>query len=121
MSPKLNTVTEYMRSVPPDSLDALTELREICLQTLRGFHENMDFGMPGYTRTKQIEVAWDFDDVILTIYVYNEQVFKNLREEMKGMDTGKTWIRFKKLKTLDLKFIARLLQEVVALPHEILG
>lgn len=109
-----------MRAVPPDSLDTLTELRELCLQTLRGFRENMEFGMPSYSRNSRIEVAWVLDKSTLTLYIYNEKVFRKLKEELKGEDTGRTWIRFRKIKELDFQFISRLLQEVVALSHEVL-
>ncbi len=105
-----------MREIPLERLDFLTELREICLKTLQGFKESMEFGMPSYSREGNIEVAWTSQKEHLTIYIYNEQIFKKLKQQLKGLDWGKTWIRFKKPEDLDFSLISELLQEVVNTP-----
>jgi uncharacterized protein YdhG (YjbR/CyaY superfamily) len=120
MTSKAKTVTEYMKEVTADHLDALTELREICLQTLRGFRESMEFGMPSYTRNNKIEVAWTSQKNFISIYFNNEQVFKKFKAELKGLDTGKSWIRFKKPRDLDFQLISKMLQDVVTTPYEVL-
>ena len=120
MPSKAKSVTEYMREIPLERLDTLTELREICLQNLRGFKESMEFGMPSYSRDGQIEVAWTSQKEHLTVYIYNEQVFKKLKQQLKGYETGKNWIRLKKIGSLDFQMISQLLTEVVNTPYEVL-
>lgn len=120
MNSKVKTVTEYMKEVSPDHLDTLTELREICLQTLQGFRESMEFGMPSYSRDTNIAVAWDSQKNQITLYINDELLLKKFRQELKGLETGKNWIRFKKTQDLNLPLISRLLRELVIQKDEVL-
>ena len=44
MQSKAKDVTAYLKEVPEERRDALTELRTLCLATLTGFDESMAYG-----------------------------------------------------------------------------
>ena len=43
-------VSSYLQELPDDRRVSLTKLRQLCLDTLVGYEEGMDYGMPGYNR-----------------------------------------------------------------------
>jgi hypothetical protein len=44
------TVDEYLQTVPAERLAALIRIRELCLATLRGYEESMQYGGPTYRK-----------------------------------------------------------------------
>ena len=49
MQSKAKTPQEYIKSLPPDRKEAITELRKVILKNLpKGFSEEMSYGMLGY-------------------------------------------------------------------------
>jgi uncharacterized protein YdhG (YjbR/CyaY superfamily) len=114
MQSRAQTVTEYMRDVPDEHLDALTELREICLQTLRGFKESMEFGIPSYSRNGQLTVAWaSTPKEEIQLQIFHEPTLKKFKPLLKHLDVGKSTIHFKKPEQLDSALIRKILEDVV--------
>jgi uncharacterized protein YdhG (YjbR/CyaY superfamily) len=112
MQSRAKTVTEYMKEVPSDQLDVLTEFREICLRNLPGFRESMEFGMPSYSRDSQIEVAWQSQKNEIILMVKNEELLKSFRPQLKGMELGKNHVHFKKPDHIDFALITTLIRQV---------
>jgi uncharacterized protein YdhG (YjbR/CyaY superfamily) len=50
MQSKAKTVEKYFEEVPAERAEALKRLRQLCIKTLRGYEESMDYGMPSYKR-----------------------------------------------------------------------
>ncbi|MFJ2664049.1 iron chaperone [Nocardia fluminea] len=55
---KATDVAAYLAEFPQGRREALTELRDLCLQELPGFTEVMAYGMPVYERDGTGEVAF---------------------------------------------------------------
>lgn len=49
-------VSAYLQEIPVDRRACLTTLRNLCLDTLAGYEEDMDYGMPSYKRDGVVEV-----------------------------------------------------------------
>lgn len=98
MQSKATTVTEYLKTVPADRLDALLDLRDLCLQTLKGFKEGMQYGMPSYSFQDQVKVAWNSQKDYIYLYIY---------------DVSKSSIRYKNPSDLDFNLIEKMLQKIV--------
>lgn len=115
MQSRATTVTEYMREVPPERMDALTELREVCLQTLQGYKEGMEYGMPYYTREGYRHIAWNSQKGYISLYLPSE-ILKKYKPQLKHLDLGGGCIRFKKPEQLNFTLIKKMLEDA-ALVH----
>jgi uncharacterized protein YdhG (YjbR/CyaY superfamily) len=112
MQSRAQTVTEYMREVPAGHLDALTELREICVQSLPGFKESMEYGSPCYNKDGQAEVAWQSHKKGISLFIKDETILKKFKSIHKSYDIGKNNIHFKGPENIKYSLISDLLEEV---------
>jgi uncharacterized protein YdhG (YjbR/CyaY superfamily) len=51
-------VSSYLQELPDDRRVSLMKLRQLCLDTLVGYEEGMDYGMPGYKKNGVVEVGF---------------------------------------------------------------
>jgi uncharacterized protein YdhG (YjbR/CyaY superfamily) len=58
MQSTAKNVTDYLDEVPAERKAALTQLRDLCRATLRGFEESMQYGNPAYSRNGEVEVGF---------------------------------------------------------------
>lgn len=110
MQSKAKTVTEYLKEVPADRLDTLLEIRDLCLQTLGGFQESMQYGMPTYSRNNVAAFAWNSQKNYISLYVNcDPKLAETFRPRFKQADIGKACIRFRKPADIDLDTVRDLL------------
>lgn len=116
MPSRSKTVTEYMHEVSDAHLDTLTELREICLQTLLpAFKESMEFGMPSYSRNGEVAVAWASNAKDgLQVQIFHDQILKKYKPQLKHADITKSTIRFKLIDQEDLDILRQMLTEIAS-------
>jgi len=112
MQGKATTVTEYLRSVPADRLDALIELRELCMQTLKGFKEGMQFGIPSYSWKDEVKFAWSGQKEYISIFIVDPNIFNQFKAQLKHVDLGKSSIRYKQITEADFAMIKKFLQQI---------
>ena len=62
-------VDAYLAEVPAARRDVLTAIRQLCRDTLTGYEEEMDYGMPSYKRDGVIDVAFNSQKHYISIYV----------------------------------------------------
>lgn len=108
----LQTVTEYMREARPTHLDALTELREICLQTLPGFKESMEYGVPTYSHNGKAEVSWNSQKDHISLFLMNPDIIKKYKPQLKNLDINKSCIRYKNPSQIDFDLIKKILTDI---------
>lgn len=113
MQSKATTVTEYLKTVSADRLDALLDLRDLCLQTLKGFKEGMQYGMPSYSFQNEVKVAWDSQKEYISLCILTPEILDLFRDQLKKNDVGKSCIRYKKTADLNFSLIKKILQQVV--------
>lgn len=58
MTSDAKTVEEYLTQVPKHRLEALTEIRNLCKEILKGYEESMTYKMPSYKKHNVVEVAF---------------------------------------------------------------
>ena len=109
MQSKANTVTEYLREVPADRLDALLELRDLCLQTLTGYKETMLYGMPTYSLNNENRISWNSEKNHISIYINRSAILDKFKSEIKKADFGKSCIRYRHPADIDWKIIKSIL------------
>ena len=103
------TVDEYLETVPPERLAALSEIRQLCLQILSGYEESMAYGGPAYSKGGTIEVGFISQKHYISLYVLNKEVLDKYRHRLK--DAGKGCIRYRKPEQIDFEIVKKLLEE----------
>lgn len=111
------TVDEYLETVPPQRLAALTKLRQLCLSTLEGYQESMMYGGPCYSKDGIVEVGFGSQKNYISFYVLKKDVVDRYRDQLK--DVGKGCIRYRRPEQIDFAIVEKLLEETVTSSAEI--
>lgn len=112
MQSDAKTVNQYMEEIPEARQEALTQLRQKCLEILIGYEENMEYGMPGYKREgEEIEVAFASQKQYISFYILKKEVLDKQRDALAGLNLGKGCIRYRKPEQIDFGIVEKLLQD----------
>jgi len=109
MQSKAATVDEYLKEVPPDRLEALKKMRELCLKELKGYTETMRYGGPGYEKNGVVEIGFASQKNNIALYILKKDVLDQYREELKGISVGKGAIRYTKPAKIDFAIVQKLI------------
>ena len=109
MQSQATDVTTYLQQVPKARRASLERLRNLCRQTLIGYEEGMDYGMPSYKRNGTIEVSFASQKNYISLYVLKQVVVDGHRAALSGASIGKGCIRFSTPEKLDFNVIESLL------------
>ncbi len=119
MQSQAKDVNQYLEEVPAERLDALRELRELCLSALEGYEESMAYGMPSYRRNGTVEVAFASQKNYVSFYVLKEEVLNRHRPALQGVSLGKGCIRYSKPEKINFVVVKQILLDTVASEAEI--
>lgn len=107
-------VDAYLAEVPDERRAALTRLRELCRAELRGFSEEMEYGMPTYQRDGTAEIAFASQKRYISFYLMRGDVRDAFQERLAGQDMGKGCLRFRKPGKIDFDLVRDLLHATAA-------
>ncbi|MBX3051903.1 MAG: DUF1801 domain-containing protein [Caldilineaceae bacterium] len=119
MQSQAKTVTEYLTEVPVPRLEALQKLRQLCQQTLDGYTESMEYGMPSYSKEGAVEVAFASQKSYISLYILKQEVLDKHRPALAGINLGKGCIRYSSPKEIDFAVVKALLADTVASDEDI--
>jgi len=111
MQSKASTVSDYLEEVPAERRAALDRLRASCLATLPGAIESMAYGMPSYARDGKIEIAFASQKQYIALYLMKVGVVAANKTALKGLNVGKSCIRYPSAARMDFVLIDKLLAE----------
>ncbi len=112
MQSKAENVDDYLKEVPDARREALAQLRKLCLETLDGYEESMEYGMPSYKQgSGEVEVAFASQKNYISLYILKEEVLNRHRESLAGLNMGKGCIRYSKPEKIDFKIVGELLAD----------
>ncbi|MFZ3467788.1 iron chaperone [Streptomyces sp. 4.24] len=109
-------VAGYLAEVPEERRDALTGLRRLCREELKGFEEVMEYGMPAYVRDGTAEIAFASQKQYVSFYLMRGDVREAFEERLAGLDMGKVCLRFRKPEHIDFDLLRDLLRATAARP-----
>lgn len=136
MNIKAKNVDEYIKNAPVERQEAMTQLREVILKNIpKGFHEELNYGMPGYVVPHSIYPDGYHCDPKLPLQFINfasqknfialyhmgiyadNKLLKWFEEEYKKvvptkLDMGKSCIRFKNVKNIPFDLIGQLVSKI---------
>lgn len=116
MQSKLNSVPEFLKSLPEDRRRALTRLRTRVRAELPGLKESMRYGMPSYQDSSgTMRVAFNSQRQYMALYICNVEFLKAHRQELDGLDCGKSCIRFVRLEQLPAETVSAILKDIARL------
>lgn len=113
MISEAKNVTTYLTEVPEKRLEALQQLRQLCVDTLTGYEESMSYKMPSYKKNGVVEVAFASQKRHICVYILKHDVMLANAAQLKGLNHGKGCIRYGNPKKIDFGFIKKLLVETV--------
>ena len=109
MQSNAKDVASYVEEAAPDRRAALMKLRELCLETLTGYEEGMDYGLPCYKKAGNVEVVFANQEYYISLYFLKEGVISNNRSLLKGLNLGKGCIRYIKPEKINFSIVRKLL------------
>ena len=135
MQSKAKTVDAYLKELPPDRREALSQLREVINKNLpKGYEEGMQWGMPAWYIPLSIypdgyhcqpDQPLPFASMAsqkqsmsfygMALYTDPEQAawfVKEWKKTGKKLDMGKSCVRFKKIEGVPLEVIAKAVKRI---------
>jgi uncharacterized protein YdhG (YjbR/CyaY superfamily) len=100
-------VAAYIEEAPAERQPWLQQLRTMCLQTLAGYEEVMEYGMPVYKKDGG-GIAFANQKQYISLYVHKE-VLDAHRDQLAGLSVGKSCIRYTKPAKIDFAVVQRML------------
>lgn len=107
-------VDAYLAEVPAERREVLTAIRRLCLDSLPGYEEGMDYGMPSYKKDGVVEIAFASQKKYISIYGLKSDVVEAHRHEFAGASVGKGCIRYTRPDKVDLVAVERLIEATAA-------
>lgn len=99
---------------PPERRAVFDHLRALCRAELPGWHERMEWGMPGYGPAGQVN-AVSFNDQKRHIALYvGATVVERFRDRLDGMDFGKGCVRYRREAQIDFNLMCEMLRDIHA-------
>lgn len=111
MQSKAKTVDAYLKEVPNERREILTQIRNTFLKNLRGYEECMEYGGPCYKKNGKIEAGFMSQVRSINIYILKQDVMKKNKDLLKGLSVGKGCIRFPNPQKIDLNLVTKLISD----------
>jgi uncharacterized protein YdhG (YjbR/CyaY superfamily) len=108
----MSQVDAYLNGLEPERRAALAALRLVVLDTVSGVVETMRYRMPTYEYEGGVLCAFASQKNYMSLYMNADLVEKH-RDELAGLNVGKSCIRFRKLEKLPVDTVRTILQETV--------
>jgi uncharacterized protein YdhG (YjbR/CyaY superfamily) len=109
-----STVDAWLAEVPPERLDAISRLRALCNETLAGWEERMQWGMPGYGPPgEDSRVSFNSQKNYISVYPGRDALDAH-RGALKGASCGAGCVRFTKPEKIDFSVVEAMLRHAYA-------
>ena len=106
-----STVDEWLIAVDSKRAPALLRIRDLALKHFGGDTESMRYGMPAYAGDAASPAfAFNSQKQYISLYV-SPRVHALHAEALKGLDAGKSCIRYRKPEQIDFDLLDRMLAD----------
>lgn len=112
------TVDEYLKRVPAERLDALTQMRKLVRETHPGYEESMQYGMPSYGKDGVIELSFGSQSQNIALYLLKAGVVNSYRDRFPKSAIGKGCIRYRNPAKIDFGLMRQMLEAHAASDEE---
>ena len=111
MQSTTTTIDAYFAEAPAERRAALNRLRVVCSRVFPGAEEGIEYGMPVFKRDGAIVAAFANQKNYISVYGIGHRIVERHRAELKGVDTGKSCIRYRKPDAIDFDLVEAMLIE----------
>jgi uncharacterized protein YdhG (YjbR/CyaY superfamily) len=108
-----NTIAEYLDQIPPERKQAISTLRQLIHETVPDVEESLGYNMPTYNAAGDFLAAIASQKNYMSLYMDSEVVAAH-KDDLAGLNCGKSCIRFRRLEQLPLDVVRTMLLETVA-------
>lgn len=106
------TVDDWFAEVDPKREPVLRAVRDVAVKHFGAAAERMSYGMPAYLRPDDDAPVFAFNSQKQHISLYvSPRVHPLHAEALKGLDAGKSCIRFRRPEQVDLDLLDRMLAD----------
>jgi uncharacterized protein YdhG (YjbR/CyaY superfamily) len=112
MIEKPTEVDAYLEGLVPGRRGALTALRALVREVVPEAEETIRYGMPTYEQDGDVLCSFASQKHYMSLYM-DVGLVETHRDELAGLDVGKSCIRFRKLEKLPLNTLRTILAETV--------
>lgn len=109
MQSKARTIPEYISGLPPKERSVVETLDKIVRSAAPKGSGSMKYGMPTYELASRI-VAFNAQKNYFSFYA-DPKVVKRYRDDLKGLDCGKSCIRFRNIDDVLLATLRRIVSD----------
>jgi uncharacterized protein YdhG (YjbR/CyaY superfamily) len=109
MQSEAKTIDAYLAELPTDRREAVSRLRKLCRETLKGYEEGMDYGLPCFKRGGVVEIGFASQRNYISLYCLKKEVLDAHRGLLEGLSVGKGCIRYPKPEKIDFAVVKKLL------------
>jgi uncharacterized protein YdhG (YjbR/CyaY superfamily) len=109
MQSKAATIPEYISGLPPGERAVVETLDKMVRSAAPKGSGSMKYGMPTYTLASRI-IAFNAQRNYFSFYA-DPEIVKRYRGELKGLDCGKSCIRFRKIGDVPLATLRRIVRD----------
>lgn len=107
---KAASVDDWMAQVEPARAPYFAKVRALALKNLPHLTEAMSYGMPAYVKDGMPVFAFNSQKQYISLYVPPE-VHALHAEALKGVDAGKSCIRYRRGEQIDFDLLDKLLAD----------
>jgi uncharacterized protein YdhG (YjbR/CyaY superfamily) len=109
MQSKAPTIPRYISGLPPKERSVVETLDKLVRSAAPKGSGSMKYGMPTYELASRF-IAFNSQRNYFSFYA-DPKIVKRYRDELKGLDCGKSCIRFRKLEDVPLATLRRIVSD----------
>jgi uncharacterized protein YdhG (YjbR/CyaY superfamily) len=109
MQSKAPTIPKYLSGLPPEERSVLTTLDKMVRSAAPKALGSMKYGMPTYELASRF-IAFNSQKNYFSFYA-DPRIVKRYRQELKGLDCGKSCIRFRKMEDVSMETLRKIVSE----------
>lgn len=107
------TVGAYLRDLPPDRRVAMARVCSMIRRSARGVRESMRYGLAFYELDGPL-FALESGRRHMSLYVAEQDVVLKHKDDLPGVNTARSFIKFSDLNRLPLDIVEKIVRESVA-------
>jgi uncharacterized protein YdhG (YjbR/CyaY superfamily) len=113
MAKRNSEVDGYIVALTPDRKQALSILRDLVFEVVPDAEESFTYCMPTYAHQGNIFCAYASQKQYISFYFMDTGLVADNKRAFKGLDLGKSCIRFRKINKLPMDTVKQMLEESV--------
>jgi uncharacterized protein YdhG (YjbR/CyaY superfamily) len=109
MQSKARTISEYISGLPPKERSVAETLDKMVRSAAPNGTGSMKYGMPTYELASRF-IAFNSQKIFFSFYA-DPEIVKRYRDNLKGLDCGKSCIRFRRMEDVSLPTLRKIVAD----------